>query len=63
MTKHCNEVFEMFGRKILTVTSLVSLTYAVSGCSGVISTDGYKYYPVTLSGYAGDKEISVAYTG
>ena len=53
----------MFGRKILTITSLVSLTYAVSGCSGVISTDVYKYYPVTLSGYAGDKEISVAYTG
>ena len=50
-------------RKILTITSLVSLTYAVSGCSGVISTDVYKYYPVTLSGYAGDKEISVAYTG
>ena len=53
----------MFGRKFLTATSLVSLTYAVSGCSGVISTDVYKYYPVTLAGYAGDKEISVAYTG
>ena len=53
----------MFGRKFLTVASLVSVTYAVSGCSGVISTDVYKYYPVTVAGYTGDKKISVAYTG
>ena len=53
----------MLGRKFLTVASLVSVTYAVSGCSGVISTDVYKYYPVTVAGYTGDKKISVAYTG
>ena len=53
----------MFGRKFLTFASLVSVTSVVSGCSGVISTDVYKYYPVTLAGYTGDKEISVAYTG
>ena len=53
----------MFGSKFLTVASLVSVTSMVSGCSGVISTDVYKYYPVTLAGYTGDKEISVAYTG
>ena len=53
----------MYGRKFLTVASLVSVTSVVSGCSGVISTDVYKYYPVTLAGYTGDKETSVAYTG
>ena len=47
----------MFGREILTATSPVSLTFAISGCSGVISTDVYKYYPVTLSGYAGDRDL------
>ena len=53
----------MFGPKFLTVASLVSVTTVVSGCSGVISKDVYKYYPVTLAGYTGDKETSVAYTG
>ena len=53
----------MFRNKILAATFIAPLTYMVSGCSGVINTDVYKYYPVTLAGYKGDKEISVAYTG
>jgi len=53
----------MFKRQFLMATSVATLVFIVSGCSGVIDSNVYKYYPVTVAGYNGDKDISVSYTG
>ena len=53
----------MFRRQFLTLTSMAAVAFVAHGCKSVTDPNIYKYYPVTVSGYKGDKEISVAYTG
>ena len=53
----------MFKCQFLVATSVATLALFTSSCSGIIDKNVYKYYPVTVAGYKGDKEISVSYTG
>ena len=53
----------MFKHRFLTGTALAALAFVTYGCKSVSDPNIYKYYPVTVSGYKGSKDISVAYTG
>ena len=53
----------MFKHRFLTGTALAALAFVNYGCKSVSDPNIYKYYPVTVSGYKGSKDISVAYTG
>ena len=53
----------MFKYRFLTGTALAAITLVTYGCKSVSDPNIYKYFPVTVSGYKGDKDISVAYTG